>query len=276
MKIFVLKNLWWISFSSAFILLIVHSFKIANLNVDSTSILLLAVILVSPFVAAVKKIKFGDFEAEIDIEEIRKIKSEAEKSLIESQEEAEDRPEIYATSDAIKTLAESDPIIALAKIRIELEKVLGRIARFNSVKVSGFALGALVNKLTNQEIVSHDLGKTLREVIAICNRAMHGESISEEGAQTIVDVGVELLEELYWLAQSQASSASIVKEEIISPEESHDYYHNKKYRLTSITPYVENPKKVVRELTQEQLDEVLENYQEYAEFIVELVEIKNG
>lgn len=276
MKIFVLKNLWWIAFSSAFILLVVHSFKIANLNVDSTSILLLAVILVSPFVAAVKKIKFGDFEAEIDIDEIRKIKSEAEKSLIESQEETEDRPEIYATSDAIKTLAESDPVIALAKIRIELEKVLGRIARFNSVKVSGFALGALVNKLTNQEIISHDLGKTLREVIAICNRAMHGESISEEGAQTIVDVGVELLEELYWLAQSQASSASIVKEEIISPEESHDYYHNKKYRLTSITPYVENPKKVVRELTQEQLDEVLENYQEYAEFIVELVEIKNG
>jgi len=246
------------------------------LNVDSTSILLLAIMLLSPFVAAVKKIKFGDFEAEIDIDEIRKIKSEAEKTLIENQEDREERPEIYATSDAIKALAVSDPVIALAKIRIELEKVLGQLARFNSIKVSGSALGSLVNKLTNQEVVSHDLGKALREVIAICNRAIHGENISEEGAQTIVDVGVELLEELYWLTRSQASSASIIKEEIISPEESHDYYHNKRYRLTSITPYVENPKKIVREITQEQLDEVLENYREYAEFIVELVEIKNG
>lgn len=276
MKIFVLKNLWWIAFGIAFILLIDHSFKIVNLTVDTTSILLLVVMLLSPFIAAIKRIKFGDFEAEIDIEEIRKIKSETEKTLNENQEDREERPEIYATSDAIKTLAESDPVIALAKIRIELEKILGQLARFNSVKVSGFALGALVNKLTNQEIISHDVGKALREVIALCNRAIHGEAISEEGARTIVDLGVELLEEVYWIARNQASTGTIVKEEIITPQESDEYYYKKKYRLTSITPYVENPKKVVRELTQEQLDEVLENYSDYAEFIVELVEVKNG
>lgn len=276
MKIFVLKNLWWIAFGIAFVLLIDHSFKIVNLTVDTTSILLLVLMLISPFIAAIKKIKFGDFEAEIDIDEIRKIKSETEKTLHETQEDREERPEIYATSDAIKALAESDPVIALAKIRIEIEKILGQLARFNSVKVSGFALGTLVNKLTNQEIVSHDVGKALREVIALCNRAIHGETISEEGARTIVDVGVELLEELYWIARSQASTGTIVKEESITPQESDEYYHKKRYRLTSITPYVENPKKVVRELTQEQLDEVLENYSEYAEFIVELVEVKNG
>jgi hypothetical protein len=276
MKNFVLRNLWWIAFGIAFVLLVDHSFKIVNLNVDSTSILLLAVMLVSPFIAAIKKVKFGDFEAEIDIDEIRKIKSETEKTLNENKEDRDERPEIYATNDAIKALAESDPVIALAKIRIELEKVLGQLARFSSVKISGLALGALVNKLTNQEIISHDLGKALREVIALCNRAIHGESISEEGARAIVDVGVELLEELYWLAQSQASTGTIIKKEIITPEESGDYYYKKRYRLTSIIPLVENPKKVVRELTQEQLDEVLENYEEYAEFIVELIEIKNG
>jgi hypothetical protein len=144
----------------------------------------------------VKKIKFGDFEAEIDIDEIRKIKSETEKTLNESQENRDESPEIYATSDAIKALAESDPVIALAKIRIELEKLLGRLARFNSIAVKGFALGALVNQLTNQEIVSHDIGKALREVIALCNRAIHGEAISEEGARTIIGVGVELLQGL--------------------------------------------------------------------------------
>lgn len=273
---FVLKNLWWIAFGFALVLLVDHSFKIANLTVDSTSILLLVVMLISPFIAAIKKIKFGDFEAEIDIDEIRKIKSEAENTLSQNQEEREDQPEIYATSSAIKELADTDPVIALAKIRIELEKVLGQLARFNSIKISGFSLGALVNNLTNQEIVSRDLGKALREVIAVCNRAIHGESITEEGARTIVDVGVELLEELYWLARSQASSGSIIKEEIITPEESDNYYYRKRYRLTSVTPLVENPKRIVRELTQEQLEEVLENYSEYAEFIVELVEIKNG
>jgi len=164
----------------------------------------------------------------------------------------------------------------LAKIRIELEKILGQLARFNSIQVTGFALGALVNKLTNQEVVNPDVGKALREIIALCNRAIHGETISEEGARAIVDVGVELLEELYWIARNQASSGTIVKEEIITSQESDEYYHKKRYRLTSIIPYVESPRRVVRELTQEQLDEVLEYYSDYAEFIVELVEIKNG
>ncbi|WP_027911294.1 hypothetical protein [Pseudomonas sp. URMO17WK12:I4] len=276
MKAYVLRNLWWIAFGIALILLIDHSFKIVNLTIDTISVLLLLIMLLSPFIAAVKKIKFGDFEAEIDIDEIRKIKSETEKTLSESQENRGEVPKIYATSDAIKALAESDPVIALAKIRIELEKLLARLARFNSITVKGSALGALVNQLTNQEIVSHDIGKALREVIALCNRAIHGETISDEGARTIIGVGVELLEELYWLARKQASTGSIVHKEIITPQESDEYYHKKKYRLTSITPYVENPKKVVRELTQEQLDEVLDGYRDYAEFIVELVEVKNG
>ncbi|MCJ8219300.1 hypothetical protein [Aeromonas veronii] len=276
MKEMVLRNLWWIAFGVAFILLIDHSLKIVNLTVDTTSILLLIVMLLSPFVAAVKKIKFGEFEAEIDINEIRKIKSETEKTLNETQETREEQAEIYSTSNTIKALAESDPVIALAKIRIELEKVLGQLARFNSITVRNLSLGIIVNKLTNQEIINHDIGKALREVIALCNRAIHGESLSEEGARAIVDVGINLLEELYWLAITQASDGTVVLEEIITPEQSDDYYHSKRYRLTSIKPYVEHPKKVVRELTQEQLNEVLQGYEEHAEFIVELVEIKNN
>ncbi|MFM5537378.1 hypothetical protein ACET8U_04880 [Aeromonas veronii] len=276
MKETVLRNLWWIAFGVAFILLIDHSLKIVNLTVDTTSILLLIVMLLSPFVAAVKKIKFGEFEAEIDINEIRKIKSETEKTLNETQETREKQAGIYSTSDTIKALAESDPVIALAKIRIELEKVLGQLARFNSITVRNLSLGIIVNKLTNQEIINHDIGKALREVIALCNRAIHGESLSEEGARTIIDVGINLLEELYWLAIIQASDGTVVLEEIITPEQSDDYYHRRRYRLTSIKPYVEHPKKVVRELTQEQLNEVLQGYEEHAEFIVELVEIKNN
>ncbi|WP_429067692.1 hypothetical protein [Aeromonas veronii] len=276
MKEMVLRNLWWIAFGVAFILLIDHSLKIVNLTVDTTSILLLIVMLLSPFVAAVKKIKFGEFEAEIDIDEIRKIKSETEKTLNETQETREEQAEIYSTSNTIKALAESDPVIALAKIRIELEKVLGQLARFNSITVRNLSLGIIVNKLTNQEIINHDIGKALREVIALCNRAIHGESLSEEGARAIVDVGINLLKELYWLAITQASDGTVVLEEIITPEQSDDYYHSKRYRLTSIKPYVEHPKKVVRELTQEQLNEVLQGYEEHAEFIVELVEIKNN
>lgn len=68
----------------------------------------------------------------------------------------------------------------------------------------------------------------------------------------------------------------IVSEKVITNNEAESYYQAKRYRLTSIIPLVENPKKVVRELTQEQLDKLLEGYHEYAEFIVELVEIPSN
>jgi hypothetical protein len=275
MKTIILKNLWWVAFGTAFILLIDHSFKLVNVTVDTTSILLLVVMLLSPFVTAVKKIKFGDFEAEIDIAEIRKIKSEAEKTLSDSQSDQEIRPEIYEISSSIKTLAESDPVIALAKIRIELEKALGQLARYNSLETKGHALGRIINEIANQEIITGEMGKTLRQVISVCNRAIHGESISEEGLTTIIDVGIELLEEIYWIARNEAATGTIVDEETIT-QQMMDEYSLKRFRLTSITPYVENPKKTVRELTLEQLEEVLEDYNEYAEFIVELVEIANS
>lgn len=272
MKKFILKNLWWVTFTLAFILLGVHSFNIANISVDSTSILLLIIMLISPFVIAIKKIKYGDFEAEIDSQEIQKIKADFEKTVHTKTEEDDSLPEIYKATDAIRDLANSDPVIALAKIRIELEKVLTRLARITLTETKRSPLGALVNKLMNHEIISSQVGKSLSEVINICNRAIHGEFISEEDADTIVELGIELLEDLYWDIQAQTTTASIVSEEIITPRESKEYYENKRYQLTTVTSYLENPKKVVRELTQEQLDDFFDGYNEFAEFVVKLVE----
>lgn len=273
MKLILIKNLWWLTFLIALMLLVSHSLKFATLSVDSTSILLLIIMLISPFVSAIKKIKYGDFEAEIDPKEIQRIKSEAEKNIDFSLQDDNEQLEINKTTNSIKEIAESDSVLALAKIRIEIEKILTLIARASSIETNRISLGALVNKLSNQEIISPGVSSSLREVVGICNRAIHGEAISEESAKTIIDLGVEIIDDLYWLYKEQAVTAPIVSEEIITTEEVNQYYESKKYRLISIIPLVDNPKRIVRELTQEQLEEVLENYNEYAEFIVELSEI---
>jgi hypothetical protein len=273
MKKNIAQNLWWVSFIIAFILLVIHSFNVKSINVDSTSILLLIVMLISPFILAIKKIKYGDFEAEIDSQEVQKVKDNLERNIDSRRDDDEVRPEIYMATDAIRALAESDPAIALAKVRIELEKVLTRLARMTLIETEKLPLGTIVQKLSSHEIIAVQEGKSLREVISICNRAIHGEFISEDDAKTIVELGIELLENLYWDIQIQISTGTIISEEIIALDESHEYYDKKKYRLTTIIPLVENPKKVVRELTQEQLDEFLDGYNEYAEFIVELIPI---
>lgn len=273
MKKLILDHLWWVTFVVAAALLVVHSLNVVSLNVDSTSILLLLIILISPFVSSITKIKYGDFEAEIDSKEVERIKANLENVEEAQKSEGEHHPEVLDATDSIYELAESDPVVALAKIRIELEKSLKRLARTTSVEVRRPILGFIVKSLSSHEIISRQMGKSLSEVISICNRAIHGETIADDDARTIIELGVALIEEIYWITKFQTSSGSIISEDVITTTESEQYYYHEKYRLTSITPLAENPKRIVRELTQEQLSDLLENYKLYAEFIVELKEI---
>jgi len=270
------QNIWWASFLLAILLLIIHTFALMKISVDSTSILLLIIILISPFINSIRRIKYGDFEAEIDPKEIQKIKKEADGIIESSNQEDEIRPEIYATTKSINDLASSDPIIALAKLRIELEKTINKLATISGVKLKGPALSTLVRNLSNHGVITVNIGKSLTEVIGICNRAIHGEAISESSAKTIISLGVNILEDLYWTIKEQITSGNIISEETLENSASLEHYQIAKYRLTTIIPLVENPKKIIRNLNQEQLDELLENYKEYAEFIVELIELPNN
>jgi hypothetical protein len=48
---------------------------------------------------------------------------------------------------------------------------------------------------------------------------------------------------------------------------------NARYQVTTIVPLVDQPRKEVRVVDQEGLDELLEGYHEYAEFIVDVTKI---
>ena len=72
------RHLWWVTSLLALGMLITHSVPDKNITVDNTSIILLIIIFLSPFISAIKKIKFGDFEAEIDSKEVQKIKADVE------------------------------------------------------------------------------------------------------------------------------------------------------------------------------------------------------
>lgn len=273
MKSRIIHKLWWVVFILSLVLLIIHSFGIKELKVDSTSILLLALILTSPFISVIKKIKYGDFEAEIDSKEIKNIKSSIESNTTLNKNEVEDYPEIFKTVDEIKELANKDKVLALAKLRIELESNLKLLAERDDVNMNNVSLGSLVKKMSNSEIISSQTGKSLLDVISVCNRAIHGEDISQENATTIVYLGIDLLEDLFWSIREQVTTGAIIKEEIIEKAVVEEFIQ-KKYKLTTVIPLVEEPVKIVRELTQGQLNDFLEGYLEYAEFIVELVEIE--
>jgi hypothetical protein len=67
-------------------MLAAHTFSLDRIKVDNTSIILLLVILLSPVISAITRIKYGDFEAEIDPKEVQKLKNEVSAHVINANE----------------------------------------------------------------------------------------------------------------------------------------------------------------------------------------------
>jgi hypothetical protein len=282
MNKFIFNNLWWITFLIALALLIIHSFGIKPIKVDNTSIILLILLLISPFISTIKRIKFGDFEAEIDSQEVKKLKEDVEKKIAESLDTVVERanPITNEIKNKIYNLVENEPVLALAKLRIEIEKVISRLHnRVGPKQVSLYPsnrfvpLGKMLNDLSKTEFFPKDISRNLNEIIQICNRAVHGEEIKQTDAQAVVETGVSLLDLIYSFSLeilgNTLESRNINKEKV-------EEYQRAKYRLTTIIPYAESPLENVRIFGQEGLDEFLQGYEEFAEFVVDLRIIENN
>jgi len=245
-----------------------------QIRVDSTTLLLLALLLVSPFIEQLRKIKVGEFEAEIAPAEVEKVKSEMDRRLGTSEIQEPVTPEVRSVGEDLLDLLYKDHVLALAKLRIELERALTRLhlsATPTARRRRPMGLNRLVGELVQSGILPTQLSGPLREVIFLCNRAVHGEYVRLADARSIVDIGIRVLEEI----------DSILEEFIVKPKEAQPLspadvsaYMAAQYRVTTVVPLVENPVLNVRVLNQEGLDTFLEGYDEYAEFLVGIEKVK--
>ena len=156
-------------------LLSAHIVKWDAIQVDTVTLALLGLLLLIPFADLIRKIKLGEFEAEIGKEEIAKIQAKAAAELPSSAKEG-----FVISEEEIRDLLSTDPRLALAKIRIELEEALKRLylasvdSQFDLRRLS---LGRLVDGLVQREVLRGSVASALRDVISLANRAIHGERV---------------------------------------------------------------------------------------------------
>lgn len=274
MRQFLLHNVSWVVFLIALALLISHVVGWKQITVDTTTLLLLALLLVSPFIEQLRKIKVGEFEAEIAPDEVEKVKSEVDKRLGTGEVREPITPEVRSVGESLLDLLDRDHVLALAKLRIELEQALTRLHLLTTPTTRQrrhAGINRLVGDLVRSGILPAQQSEPLREVISLCNRAVHGEHVRPADAKSILDIGINILEEI----------DSILEEFIVKPIETHPLspsdvsaYMGAKYRVTTVVPLVENPVRSVRILDQEGLDLLLEGYDEYGEFLVSIEKIE--
>jgi hypothetical protein len=195
-------------------LLILHTSKWHRVQVDTTTALLLALLILVPLVPYLTKFKAAGVEAEFDRRQfdrgLRRLKKTAEDVPL-----PEDVPQPVAeAADDVMSLIRRDPTLGLAKLRIELEDVLRRrylrlIGSFEPERLRRTAsAGQMLRALEQHREINPFLVPSLREVIALANRAIHGTKVSRRDAEELAEVGVQLLEILESDEQATGSGPS--------------------------------------------------------------------
>jgi hypothetical protein len=91
--------------------------------------------------------------------------------------------------------ADDDLVLALAKVRIDLERMIREIGKRSGLVRSDtrFNLSRTLSMLEHRDILPLAAITAIREILPICNRAIHGEDIDRASAQSVIDVAREVM-----------------------------------------------------------------------------------
>lgn len=267
-KIHLRKCILSIVFICVVILLICHTFNLGNITIDTTTIALLLLVLIIPFFDLIRKIKYGDFEAEIDPREVDRTitKVNIEYSPTAAPEES--------TDNEILLLVQSDPQLGLAKLRIEIEKTLSLLLSQRKEPIHTIRSQSIIKTLTELQkngTIPVELASALRHILPLINRAVHGHYIRQEDANKVALIGVPLLNNLKEIYQEQTFQPL---ERTVIPFDDVEKYEQSKYRVTTAIPYVENPVKNVYIWDHDTLMNFIFNSSEHAEFPISIERIE--
>lgn len=173
---------------TAFFFVIVHLFR-PDLKVDAVTIVLLGIaalpwlgfIFQSIEVPGYGKVEYRDFEkAALDANKVGLLSPE---------------PQARATKESAMYLriADEDPNLALAGLRIEIENKLRAIAESHGISAQKKALGQLLTILSAAGVLSLEEQSVLRDLAGLLNQAVHGAKVDRETAQWAIDMGPRIL-----------------------------------------------------------------------------------
>lgn len=184
-----MKIIHYLHWLVGIILIFLHGFFPNQFIIDNFIILIYFISSI-PFIAQyIKKAKFPGAEFEFK-EEIRK--TEGLFNMLDTSKfriEADGSLAIVESKalDNARKLLDSDPVLALAVLRIEIEKSLKSIAKRLDLPVKEKrSITEIIVNLKRKEIFSHEQVLILRKIIQMCNKAVHGAVIYKSEAKEII------------------------------------------------------------------------------------------
>lgn len=246
------------------LLIILHGLFSEEFLIDNFTIIIVIILVLLPYIPLLSKIRIGEFEAEISHEDVKELNAKADQ-IIENKDIQKKEKDLLE----LENLVISDPTLALAKARIEIEKRLKLLSEiYLNLGAYRGSLSRILNDLFKKKILSKSEIDILNDVILFANQAIHGALIESDDAIKLVAAAKKGIDILDNVVITKALSSKL-SSKIIGSDEVESYI-KADYILETIIPYVDNPKKNIYELNQAELESFLQNYDEYSEFIISL------
>lgn len=161
-----------------------------NYNMDAIGLALLAIAItpwVTPFIKSfelpgVFKIESKDLE-----QATQKVETAG---LLANDEEIED------LDYSFQYIINQDPNLALAGLRIELEKKLNELAIFYNINPQYKDAGRLLRLFTKKGFVSLNEQGALKELFFLLSEAVHGAKVDESATNWAMEIGPRILKNL--------------------------------------------------------------------------------
>jgi len=184
---------WLVSFG--IILIIIHGLWSRFFIVDGITVLIFFILLIPLLAPYLQRAKFpgAEFEFKEKIEEAKKTVQRSVEKAKEDEKIGKYKISPFETFKAsmVKKLLEleSDPSLALASLRIEIERKLRIIADFLDIKERDrIPLFSIIEELGKKEMLYSEQMKALRQIIILCNKAIHGYDVKKQEAEEIIDL----------------------------------------------------------------------------------------
>lgn len=155
-------------------------------RVDAVAVTLFA-IAVAPWLGSVFRVIELPGGVKVEYQELERAKQEAEKAGLLA------KPKVAALQPAFLAVATNDPNLALAGLRIEIEKRLRAIADAQGLEASRQGIGSLLRQLSAEEVLSPRERSVLADLIGLLNGAVHGADVDQRAAQWALEIAPQLL-----------------------------------------------------------------------------------
>ena len=180
----------WAITLGALIIAVVHLIW-PRLAIDSITLTLI-VIAVIPWLAPLFKSMEFPGGWKIEFRDLAKVQERAEQANLLAPITAVD----VETEYPFQIVAENDPNLALAGLRIEIEKRLRRLAQSADIPISRSSVGKLMRLLYEKQILSPNEYSVLADMIGLLNEAVHGAEVDRRALDWAMEVGPRILKAL--------------------------------------------------------------------------------